>query len=61
MPDGEDGDAPASATLAVKVIEVPPVTDEGFGETVVEVGWGGGGLTVSEDEAELAVCTESAE
>ena len=49
VPDGEDFEEPVSVTLAVNVIDVPAVTDDGLGETVVEVGWGGGGLTVSDD------------
>jgi hypothetical protein len=59
VPDGGVFVEPVSVTLAVNVIEVPAVTDDGFGETVVEVGWGGGGLTASDDAPELAVCVGS--
>ena len=59
VPDGEVFEEPVSVTVAVNVIEAPAATDEGLGETVVEVGWGGGGLTVKDEEPELAVCEES--
>ena len=59
VPVGEEGDAAVSATEAVNVIAVPAFTVDGFGETDVEVGWGGGGLTVSDDAPELPACEES--
>ena len=59
VPDGEVFVEPVSVTVAVNVIEVPDVADDGFGETAVDVGWRGGGLTVSDDEPELATCEGS--
>jgi hypothetical protein len=59
VPEGDVGVELASFTVATNVIWFPVVTDAGFGETDVEVGWGGGGLTVSDDEPELVVCVES--
>jgi hypothetical protein len=61
VPEGDVGVELASFTVATNVIWFPVVTDAGFGETDVEVGWGGGRLTVSDDEPELAECTESPE
>jgi len=58
-PAGEEGDADVSVTEAVNVIAKPAVTDDGFGETPVFVGCGGGGWTASEEVPELPPCEES--
>ena len=38
VPDGDVFEEPVSVTLAVKVMDFPAVTDDGLGETAVEVG-----------------------
>ena len=52
VPKGVVGGALMSVTVAVKVIALPAVTDDGLGETPVVVEWGGG-LTVRDDVPEL--------
>ena len=61
VPEGDVGVEPVSLTVATKVIWLPVVTEAGLGETDVDEGWGGGRLTVSDEEPELAVCGESPE
>ena len=58
-PVGEVGEAEESVTVAVNVIEVPAVAEDGLGVTAVVVGWGGALWTVKEDDPELVVCFES--
>jgi len=53
VPEGDVGVELASLTVTTNVIWLPVVTEAGFGETDVEVVWGGGRLTVSDDEPEL--------
>src|ERR1700741_704810 len=60
VPKGVVGDVFVSVTVAVKVIELPAFTDDGLGETPVDVEWGGG-LTVRDDVPELAACAKSPE
>jgi hypothetical protein len=60
-PEGDVGVELASLTVTTNVNWPPVVTEAGFGETDVEVGWDGGRVTVSDDEPELVVCTESPE
>jgi hypothetical protein len=59
VPVGEEGDEPVSVTEAVKVIAVPAVTEDGFGETPVVVGCGGRGWTVTEEVPVLPAWEES--
>jgi len=61
VPVGEVGVADESVNVAVNVIELPAVTDDGLGVTAVDVGCGGGLWTVREDAPELVVCVESPE
>jgi len=41
VPEGEEGDALLSVTMAVKAIEFPAATAAGLGETLVAVECGG--------------------
>ena len=61
VPEGDVGVELASLMVTTNVIWFPVVTEAGFGETEVEVGWGGGRVTVSDDEPELMECAESPE
>ena len=62
VPVGFVGDADESVTVEVNVIGLPAATEEGLGETAVEVGWGGGGAWIVRDEVpELEECAESPE
>ena len=61
VPEGDVGVELASLTVTTNVIWFPVVTEAGLGETDVEVGWGGGRVTVSDDEPELVECAESPE
>jgi len=53
------GDVVVSVTVAVKVIELPAVTDDGLGVTPVDVERGAGAMTVRDDVPELVECVES--
>jgi len=61
VPERDVGVPLVSLTVTANVIWFPVVTEAGLGDTEVDVGCGGGGLTVSDDEPELAVCVESPE
>jgi hypothetical protein len=61
VPVGDVGVADESVTVAVNVVELPAVTEDGLGVTAVVVAWGGGLWTVKEDVPELVVCVESPE
>ena len=60
-PEGVVGELPVSVTVAVKVTVPPAVTEDGLGETPVEVEWGAGALTVKAPLPELVACVESPE
>ena len=61
VPVGVVGDPLVSSTSAVKVTVPPVVVEAGFGETAVDVGCGGGVVTVSDEEPELVECAVSPE